>query len=157
LKNYINTKQYTNNTSNKKRGGGITTKSVNTKIEEYKKNLNLFVNRINRTFFEDYKRPKTNISQNTKGITINIELPEIDKKNIHLHIDESKVDIYANKKIKRIKKRRDIIETKISFKGFHRTITLPTGIDINKADAQWKNNNLSIKMPFKKIKKIQIR
>ena len=130
-----------------------------TVVKKYKENLDRFFDRVNRSFFENYKRPKSNITQSSKGVTINIELPGIDKKDINLHLDEEKVDVHAEEKIKKIKKTSDTIETNIVFKGFHRMIKLPTGLDITKAEATFRNNTLLITIPLlkNKLKKEKIK
>lgn len=116
-------------------------------LERYQKEIERFLDRIHRSFLENYKRPKTNISQNEKHILINIELPDIEKERINVNIGKTKIDIHAEKGVKNIKKDKDSIETKIDFQGFHRTINLPPDADVNNSEAKWKNQKLLIKIP----------
>jgi HSP20 family protein len=119
-------------------------------IKRYKEEVERFVDRLNRSFFENYSRPKSNISQNLKHVIVNIELPGVQKDEINLHISKSKIDLHTQKKVEKTRKKKDSIETQIKLQGFHRVIKLPPNLEINNAEAKWNHDRLIIKIPKSK-------
>ncbi|MDP4012879.1 MAG: Hsp20/alpha crystallin family protein [Candidatus Nanoarchaeia archaeon] len=104
---------------------------------------------INRTF--NLKEPKTEISQDLNKITVVIELPGMNKKNISLKITEDHLEVFAEKH-KKLKKSKKIEE---SYNGYKRVITLPSNVIPSKAVAVYKDDKLIVKIPKSKKKVVK--
>ncbi|MCX6711518.1 MAG: Hsp20/alpha crystallin family protein, partial [Candidatus Woesearchaeota archaeon] len=90
--------------------------------------------------FQIYKKPHSDIIQNSKGVFINIKLPGINKKDIKLDINESKVFVKAEK-------RNGIKYNNEYYKGFVRKIQLPSGLKVEKSKIEFNNKTLRINIP----------
>ena len=104
------------------------------------------INRNIETTFGDYQKPYSYISQNSKGVNIEITLPNIKEENVFLFLNEKRIEIKAEK---RGVKTDNEVKIK-SFVGFYRKINLPKGLSVNKAEVKFKDNKLKIYIPKKK-------
>ncbi|MFH0936496.1 MAG: Hsp20/alpha crystallin family protein [Candidatus Woesearchaeota archaeon] len=90
--------------------------------------------------FQVYKKPRSDVIQNSKGVSIMVKLPGINKKDIKLNIDESKIFLKAEK-------RGGIKNNNEYYKGFIRKIQLPSKLKINEAKVEFNNKTLKINIP----------
>jgi HSP20 family protein len=90
--------------------------------------------------FQIYTKPRSDLVQNSKGVLINIQLPGINKKDIKLNIDESKVFLKAEK-------RNGIRYNNEYYKGFMRKIQLPAKLKIDKSKINFNKRILKINIP----------
>ena len=107
----------------------------------------------------DYKKPFSQISQNTKAIELRIKLPGINKKDILVHVGKEFIEIKAEKKLKKIKKSNKGYKKEEIYKGFYRKISLPTNVDYEKAKAKFTKEHLVVVLPKKKklVNKLRIK
>lgn len=102
-----------------------------------------------------YKKPYSNITQNPKNVTINVELPRIKRRDIFLELNDEKLSVKAEDTSRRVKGSDPEIEAAL---GFYRAIVLPKGLAVDKTEAKFSGNVLKIKIPKRKTyKKVSIR
>ena len=86
------------------------------------------------------------MKSDSKEVSIDLKLPEFDKKDIKLHLSKNSLSINAHKKSeKKVKKKDFFHEEKMEHQFFYST-TLPSIIP-KKAKIEFKKGNLKIKAP----------
>lgn len=108
---------------------------------------------------QEYREPLADIMENDKDITVTLELPGIDKKDIQLHLRKDQLEVKVEHKEESKLKEEGSIRLERSYKGFYRSLTLPCNVDADKAKAEYSNGILKISVPKKessKKKKITI-
>ena len=108
---------------------------------------------------QEYREPLADVTENDKDITLTLELPGINKKDIELSIRKDHIDIKVEHKEETKLEKEGFIQQERSYKGFYRSLTLPCDVDADKANAKYNNGILKITVPKKesaKKKKITI-
>lgn len=107
----------------------------------------------------DYKKPFSQISQNNKAIEIKIKLPDVNKKDIMVHVGKEFIEVKAEKKLRKIKSTTTSYKKEESYKGFYRKLSLPENVNYEKAKAKFKKDHLIIVIPKKKkiVNKIRVK
>ncbi len=94
--------------------------------------------------------------ENSTSYTVNVKLPDIEKKDISIHVINNVLVIAAERKV--TEKTKD--KTKQSYSSYHQSVVLPENADIDKIDATFKKGSVMITIPKtgrKKSKSIPIR
>lgn len=96
-----------------------------------------------KKLFVTYEEPYSEISQTAKHFFIHIKLPNVKKKDIHLHIQQGKIEVSGH---------RHVVENdKHRMKGFYRSIIIPAHIIPERARALYVGENLKIKIPLRNL------
>ena len=110
---------------------------------------------------DNYRRAMMDCREDDKNFTIAVEIPGIDKEDIHLDVAENSVIIKAEKKHEKEKGSKEKGDYKYakSYAGFYQEIALPENADIENIEAVHKNGVLKLTIPKKKsaIKKKEIK
>lgn len=98
-------------------------------------------------------RPVADISETDKEYMIKAELPEVDRKDVHVEVDNGRVTISGERKMD--KEEKDATNHRIeSFYGrFSRSFALPADVDEGKISANSENGVLKVHMPKSKESK----
>jgi HSP20 family protein len=101
----------------------------------------------------NYREPVCDMYENDKEIITEIELPGINKKDIKINVSEDSVEIKTEtKKEDKVEdKKKGMYRLERSYSGFYRKFALPKNVDNNKAEAEYKDGILKIKIPKLKI------
>ena len=91
--------------------------------------------------------PKVDVTEDDKEVRITGELPGIDEKDIDITLAKDSVTIKGEKKQEAQQKHKDYYRMERSYGSSQRTIPLPTEIDEEKAQAEFKKGILRIKLP----------
>lgn len=96
----------------------------------------------------NYRQPLMDINETDKEIIATIELPGVDKQDIHVNATEDGVEVKVEKKNEKKEEdsKRGLYRIERSYAGFYRYIPV-TGIDVDKINASYKNGVLELKMP----------
>ena len=115
----------------------------------------------------NYRRAWANFQETENSILITIEIPGVDKEDVHLEITEDNVLVIKAEKRKEREEETPEEEGIYSYRyakayaGFYRTIALPESADADRLDAEYKEGVLKITMPktkqAKKKKIIKVR
>lgn len=82
-------------------------------------------------------------------LIINMEIPGLNKNDIHLEYEHHQLHIRGEKKSSRESESGNSYLIERAFGCFERSIALPLNVDAEKAKARYKNGVLSVKMPKK--------
>lgn len=100
-----------------------------------------------------YRQPISDIYETDKEIIAEIEMPGVDKKNIQVHVDQNGIDVKAETKteLKHEDKKKGMYRFERNYSGFYRHFSLPSNVDTEKANAEYKEGILKIVVPKIKI------
>lgn len=132
------------------------------------------MNRLFDDFFEDFQltsfeekmatpfNPRVNVRETEKSVEISAELPGIEEKEIDISVSNDSVTIKGEKKEEKEEKGECFHRVERSYGSFQRQIPLPCEIEMEKAEAAFKDGVLNITLPKspeaqKNVRKIQIK
>ncbi len=81
------------------------------------------------------------------SIEVTVELPGLDEKDLDVSIAADALTIRGEKKVEREEEKKGFYLSERSYGSVFRSIPLPAGVDIEKADAKFKNGVLSVTLP----------
>jgi HSP20 family protein len=93
--------------------------------------------------------PAVDIYEGEKEITLKAELPGIDKKDVHVDINDGVITLRGERKIEKENKKENYHRVERSYGIFNRSFTLPTTVDPGKVKANYKDGVLSVTLPRK--------
>ena len=93
--------------------------------------------------------PAVDISEGEKDITLKAELPGIDKKDVHLEINDGVITLRGERKLEKEDKKEHYHRVERSYGSFNRSFTLPTTVDSGKVKANYKDGILEVTLPRK--------
>jgi HSP20 family protein len=96
-------------------------------------------------------RPVANISETGKEFLIKAELPEVDRKDVHVVVEDGRINISGERTMK--EEESDATQHRVeSFYGtFSRSFALPKNIDEDKIYAKSKDGVLNVHLPKTKV------
>ena len=104
-------------------------------------------------------RPVVDIYDSDDKIVVKAEIPGVDKKGIHVDVNDGVLTINGERSYENEVKEERYHRKERSYGKFHRSFTLPEGLDPEKIDADYKDGVLKIEIPKpeeRKPKKIDI-
>jgi len=106
--------------------------------------------------------PKIDLFETDNDVVLKAELPGLKKENIDITVTEDEVHLKGERKEETETKKENYLRKEICYGKFERVVTLPTEVDPEKVQAEFKEGVLEIKMPKKeeakrKIKKIELK
>ena len=93
--------------------------------------------------------PSVDVSESDKEIEVTAELPGIDEKDIDISLAEGVLTILGEKKSEVEKKEKDYYLQERTFGSIERVVPLPDTIDLDSANATFKNGVLTVKLAKK--------
>src|ERR1700680_1546091 len=120
------------------------------------------VNRMNRLFRESYSpespeealtttsyAPPVDIYEDEHNITLKIDVPGIDEKDIDVRIEGNTLTVHGERKIEKEEKEENFRRVERQYGEFTRSFTLPNSVDPNKLSAHYDKGVLKIKLAKK--------
>ena len=106
--------------------------------------------------------PKVDVSETEKEVKVVAELPGMDEKDIQLSLEHDTLVISGEKKSESEDKGKNFHRVERSFGSFSRVIALPSEVEADKVEAEFKKGVLTVTLPkpasaIKTSKKIQIK
>lgn len=104
--------------------------------------------------------PSIGIRETAKELVIEADLPGVREEDVDIELEESQLIIRGERKHSEEKKREDYYHLESSYGAFSRVITLPSNVDSSKAEAEFDQGILQIKIPKveeRKPKKIMVK
>ena len=92
-------------------------------------------------------QPAMDVEEDENQITIRTELPGMGKEDVKITLEDGVLSLSGEKKSDREPKNKSFHLVERSFGVFHRSITLPTGVDAAQAKASFKDGLLVIEIP----------
>src|SRR6202158_553862 len=128
--------------------------------------------RLNRLFREPYSpegpeealtttsfAPPVDIYEDEHNITLKLDVPGIDEKDIDVRIDNNTLTVHGERKIEKEEKEENYRRVERQYGSFTRSFTLPSSVDPGQVNADYVNGVLKITFAKKaeaKPKQIQV-
>jgi HSP20 family protein len=91
--------------------------------------------------------PHVDVIDAGKTVTVSVELPGMDEKDIEVSLTGDALTIKGEKKEEKEEKGKDYYRSERSFGSFTRIVEIPEGIDSEGAEASFKKGVLTVKLP----------
>jgi HSP20 family protein len=115
--------------------------------------------RLNRLFRESEGReealattsfaPAVDVYEDEHNVTLKIEVPGIDEKDIDVRIENNALTVHGERKFEKEEKEENFRRVERQYGSFTRTFTLPTTVDAEKVSANYDKGILKIALPKK--------
>jgi HSP20 family protein len=119
--------------------------------------------RMNRLFRDSYNSeggrdesltassfaPAVDVYEDEHQVSLKIEVPGIDEKDIDVRIENNTLTVHGERKIEKEEKEENYRRVERQYGSFTRTFTLPTTVDSEKVQANYDKGVLKIALPKK--------
>jgi HSP20 family protein len=135
--------------------------TVLTRFEPFR-DLSTLQERMNRLFRESYNEagrdeslttssfaPAVDVYEDEHTVTLKIEVPGIDEKDIDVRIENNVLTVHGERKIEKEEKEENYRRVERQYGSFTRTFTLPTTVDSENVQATYDKGVLKIALPKK--------
>ena len=100
---------------------------------------------------------RMNVVDGKDKITVTLEMPGMEKKDINIELKDYVLTISGEKKEAQEVKEGDYFLQERQFGTFNRSVSLPENIDVNKISSQLKNGVLTIVVPKTEVKAQEVK
>jgi HSP20 family protein len=120
------------------------------------------MNRMNRLFRESYGSeepeealtttnfaPPVDIYEDEHNITLKLEVPGIDEKDIDVRIENTTLTVHGERKIEKEEKEENFRRVERQYGSFTRSFTLPSSVDLGQVSAHYDKGVLKINLAKK--------
>jgi len=97
--------------------------------------------------------PYTDIQETEKEFVLTADIPGVEKKDIEINATEDGVEIKAETRLGEDEEKEGFVKRERSYRRFYRKYALPAAVDPAKAEAQYNNGVLEVKLSKKKVGK----
>jgi len=118
--------------------------------------------RINRVFRDTYRgegrdealttssfAPAVDVYEDEHKVTLKIEVPGIDEKDIDVRVENNTLTVHGERKIEKEEKEENYRRVERQYGSFTRTFNLPQTVDVEKVAANYDKGVLNITLPKK--------
>lgn len=102
-----------------------------------------------------FRQPLSDLRETDKELIASIEIPGVDKKDIQLQITENNLEVKVEKKQEMKVEKKGYLKAERSYKGFYRSMSLPSRVIPQQAKASYKDGVLEVVMPKAEKKKLE--
>ena len=120
------------------------------------------MNRMNRLFRESYNpegpeealtttnfAPPVDIYEDEHNITLKLEVPGIDEKDIDVRVEGNTLTVHGERKIEKEEKEENFRRIERQYGSFTRSFTLPSSVDLGQVSAHYDKGVLKINLAKK--------
>jgi len=93
--------------------------------------------------------PAVDVYEDEHNVTLKIEVPGIDEKDIDVRIENNTLTVHGERKFEKEEKEENYRRVERQYGSFTRTFTLPTTVDAEKVQADYDKGVLKIQLPKK--------
>src|SRR5437762_13520388 len=93
--------------------------------------------------------PAVDVYEDEHNVTLKIEVPGIDEKDIDVRIENNTLTVHGERKIEKEEKEENYRRVERQYGGFTRSFTLPSSVDSGQVSAHYDNGVLKIKLAKK--------
>lgn len=106
--------------------------------------------------------PQMNVLLKDKNVIVTADMPGINEDDISIEVGDETITISGERKAESEEKDKDYYRQEVTYGTYSRTISLPSVVDKNKAEAELKNGTLKVTIPKKakitpKVTKLKIK
>ncbi len=99
--------------------------------------------------FEELRTPAVDMFEKDGSLVIKADVPGMTAKDIEISVNEGSITISGERKEEKEVKEKDYYRSERSYGRFTRQLSLPTGVDTDKAVAEFKDGVVEIRLPLK--------
>jgi HSP20 family protein len=136
--------------------------TVLTRFEPFRE-FSTLQDRMNRLFRETYNNeggqdqsltasnfaPAVDVYEDEHNVTLKIEVPGIDEKDIDIRLENNTLTVHGERKIEKEEKEENYRRVERQYGAFTRTFTLPPTVDAEKVSANYDKGVLKVVLPKK--------
>ena len=93
--------------------------------------------------------PLVDVFEDAEGITLKVELPEVDAKEVEIQVEGNTLTLKGERKLEREDKRDAYHRIERTYGAFSRTFTLPNTVDVEHITAESRDGVLRVFLPKK--------
>lgn len=93
--------------------------------------------------------PSMDVVEDKDHFSIQLEMPGMDEKDIHLSIADNVLTISGEKSISKKNKHKKYVSREISYGKYERSISLPSSVNVDEVKANFKKGMLWVQLPKK--------
>src|SRR5579864_3156074 len=93
--------------------------------------------------------PAVDVYEDEHNVTLKIEVPGIDEKDIDVRIENNVLTVHGERKFEKEEKEENYRRVERQYGSFTRTFTLPTTVDAEKVQADYDRGVLKVTLPKK--------
>jgi HSP20 family protein len=93
--------------------------------------------------------PAVDVYEDEHNVTLKIEVPGIDEKDIDVRIENNTLTVHGERKIEKEEKEENYRRVERQYGGFTRTFNLPPTVDAEKVQADYDKGVLKVTLPKK--------
>src|ERR1700757_4868600 len=93
--------------------------------------------------------PAVDVYEDEHNVTLKIEVPGIDEKDIEVRIENNVLTVHGERKFEKEEKEENYRRVERQYGSFTRTFTLPTTVDAEKVSADYDKGILKVSLPKK--------
>jgi HSP20 family protein len=104
--------------------------------------------------------PAIDIAESENEVTVRAELPGIDPKDLDVRVTGNQLTLSGEKQDTSEKKGENYYHSETRYGSFHRSVTLPEGVDTENVEADYSSGVLTLKMKKSQptpVKKIEVK
>jgi HSP20 family protein len=91
--------------------------------------------------------PAVDVAEDDNAITIKADLPEVEKKDIHVSVENGTLTIRGERKREKEEKKKNYHRIERSYGSYERSFSLPESVDKDRIGAECKNGVLTLTLP----------
>ena len=91
--------------------------------------------------------PNLDLSETKEALTVKVEIPGMDSKDVQVTLQENVLTIKGEKKEEKESKDERYHRVERNYGAFARSVRLPVGVDGSKVEARFKNGVLTVTLP----------
>lgn len=88
--------------------------------------------------------PPVDVYEDTEALTMTVELPGIDPKDVDVHIENGTLTIKGERKLEKEDKKENYVRVERTYGSFARSFVLPNTVDPDKVKSELKNGVLRL-------------
>ena len=106
-----------------------------------------------RPYWDDRNRealtwkPAVNVSEDKEKLSIEVQVPGIDMKDVHLSVTDHTLEVRGERKARNEENKDGYHVREVQYGTFSRTFTLPSYVDAEKAKASYDRGVLTVTVP----------
>ncbi len=97
--------------------------------------------------FGNFNVPSVDVEETDSEVIVRAEMPGLEKDEFSIELHDNRLYIKGEKKQKSEDKKRNYHRVECSYGSFTRSVQLPSEVDVDKANAEYKHGVLNITLP----------
>lgn len=97
--------------------------------------------------------PAVDLYESETSLILKAELPEVDQSDIHLSVDDDRITLRGERRLKEQVSEKQFLRMERSYGPFHRTFDLPANVDPDLVKAEFKKGVLTVTLPKRESEK----